>query len=33
MEDDVKVTVDSLKRRGRIVVTGEVGNSAVEIVD
>ena len=32
-EDDVRQAVDSLKRRGKIVVNGGVGNSAVEIVD
>lgn len=32
-EDEVKAAVNSLKRRGRIVVTGGVRKSAVEIVD
>lgn len=32
-EDDVKAAVDSLKWHGKIVVTGGVGKSAVEIVD
>lgn len=32
-EDDVKAAVDNLKRRGRIVVTGGVHKSVVEIVD
>lgn len=32
-ESDVRQAVDSLKRRGRIVVTGGVGKSVVEIVD
>lgn len=32
-EDDVRQAVDSLKRRGRIVVTGGVRESVVEIVD
>lgn len=32
-EEDVKVAVDSLKRRGKIVVKSGVGKSAVEIVD
>ena len=32
-EDDVRQAVGSLKRRGRIVVTGGVGKRVVEIVD
>ena len=32
-EDDVKQAVDSLKRRGRIVVTGGAWECAVEILD
>lgn len=32
-EDDVKVGVNSLKQYGRIVVTGGVGKSVVQIAD
>lgn len=32
-EDEVRQAVDSLKRNGKIVITGEVGKSTVEIAD